>query len=91
MQAPRMNRRLFLVGSTTVALAAACGQGDNETQSGGQSSGTTGSTAEGDLRFLQAQFADGFRAPTTLAAGGLERAVFGILDGDGLPVVSGAP
>lgn len=91
MQAPRVNRRLFLVGSTTVALAAACGQSDNETQRDGGNSGTTGSTAQDDLRFLQTQFADGFRAPTTLAAGGLERAVFGILDGDGLPVVSGAP
>lgn len=40
-------------------------------------------------RFLQSIFADGLRAPSSLAAGGPQRAVFAVSGGDGLPVVDG--
>jgi hypothetical protein len=82
-----LNRRMFIIGAGSVVVAAACGTDDGtEAQAG-----PTAEFIDDTSRFLQALFADGFRVPSTLAAGLPARAPFQLSGGDGFPVVDDAP
>lgn len=79
-------RRSFLVGAGSLALVSACGSNadpsvDAEVAAGGDTGGW----------LLQPGFADGFRVPPTLAAGGTERAPFVLYGSDGIPAVNDIP
>lgn len=84
-----LNRRGFLAGVASTTLLAACSSsagGDGEV-----ASVDPGPDYDDGTLWLQAGFADGFRAPATLAAGRAERAPFVFVNADGLPVVNGLP
>ncbi len=82
-------RRRFLLATGGLALAAACSGGESSSDSTGNSV-SSGDASDGTV-FLQSLFADGVRAPTSLATGLGTRAVFGLADADGLPMVNGVP
>ena len=86
-----INRRSFL-GAGTVAIAAACGGSRAQSDNAAPTKDPLEDAFQDDgSRFLQAIFADGNVAPTTLAAGQIERAPFSIRDGTGKTLVNGAP
>ncbi len=71
----RLDRRTFLVGSATLALATACGGGDDA-----ESSPQPGSGDASAIAFLVPSFPDGYRSPATLVAGLENRITFVVRD-----------
>lgn len=85
MTAPRLSRRAFLVAASA-AIVGACTGGDDA----GPDTFGAGAEIDDDFLVLQAGFADGQRAPSTLEAGRPERAPFVFFGAEG-PVVNGLP
>lgn len=73
-----VDRRAFLVGSATVALATACG-GSSSTDAGA-GAGIAASAEASAPEFLVVRFPDGFRAASTMIAGVEQRMPFAVAD-----------
>lgn len=71
------DRRTFLLGTSTVVLAAACGGGDDTPADDVSVFGEGGT---GDVAFLVPVFPDGFRQAPTLVAGVPQRLTFIVAD-----------
>ena len=76
-----LSRRLFLLGTGTMAISAACSQ--NIVNSG--------SPSIDDLRYLKSGFADGLISPSTIIKGVPQRAPFLLYGSDGIPIVNDVP
>jgi len=77
-----VDRRTFLIGSATLALATACGGGDTDSGSnGGEPVAIDGTdTPAGEPLFLVVRFPDGYRAPSTMIPGIEQRMPFAVAD-----------
>lgn len=71
----QINRRAFLIGTTTAALAAACGGQENDADDVSRFDG-----GSGEVAFLIPVFPDGFRQAPTLVAGVPQRLTFVVAD-----------
>ena len=76
-----LSRRLFLLGTGTMAISAACSQNIV----------TSGSPSIDDLRYLKSGFADGLISPSTIIEGVPQRAPFLLYGSDGIPIVNDVP
>jgi len=76
-----LSRRLFLLGTGTMALSVACSQNITSPQSPSISS----------LRYLKSGFADGLISPSTIIKGVPQRAPFLLYGSDGIPIVNDVP
>lgn len=86
-----IDRRTFVLAAGAAAIAAACGGGSEAGDTGAAEVSAGSSIVDDGTRLLQAGFADGMRAPSTLAAGTLARAPFVLFGPDGLPAVNDIP
>ncbi len=76
-----VDRRTFLVGSATVALAAACGGSDTSADDSGAPVAIDGETTRSGVPlFLVVRFPDGYRAPATMVPGIEQRMPFAVAD-----------
>jgi hypothetical protein len=81
-----ISRRALLAGAASTALLAACGS-DN----GGKASPPTDAPSDPSTWIMGAGFAEGYAAPTALAAGVPQRAIFIVMEANRRPVRDGAP
>ena len=76
-----LSRRLFLLGTGTMALSVACSQNIVGPEDPSISS----------LRYLKSGFADGLISPSTIIKGVPQRAPFLLYGSDGIPIVNNVP
>ena len=76
-----LSRRLFLLGTGTMALSVACSQNIVNPETISISS----------LRYLKSGFADGLISPSTIIVGAPQRAPFFLYGSEGIPIVNDVP
>ena len=76
-----LSRRLFLLGTGTMAISAACSQ----------NTVTSASPSIDNLRYLKSGFADGLISPSTIIEGMPQRTPFLLYGSDGIPIVNDIP
>ena len=76
-----LSRRLFLLGTGTMALSVACSQNIVNPET----------TSISGLRYLKSGFADGLISPSTIIEGAPQRAPFLLYGSEGIPIVNDVP
>ena len=76
-----LSRRLFLLGTGTMALSVACSQNIVNPEA----------TSISGLRYLKSGFADGLISPSTIIEGAPQRAPFLLYGSEGIPIVNDVP
>jgi hypothetical protein len=82
-----ISRRALLAGAASTALLAACGSSEKT----GTAAPTTDAPSDPSTWILGAGFAEGYAAPTALAAGLPQRGIFIVMEANRRPVRDNAP